>query len=274
MISFPNCKINIGLHVTEKRPDGFHNIETVMVAAGWQDILEIVPDEKPPGEIDFRSTGARVYGTKETNLCTKAYHLLSKNHVLPSVKIHLHKILPVGAGLGGGSADAVHTLFLLRKIFNLSIDDAKMMEYSIQLGSDCPFFLKSKPVYATGRGDEFESVKLKLKNISCIIVKPRIHVSTAQAYSWIRPHKKKSSLKELIQQPVSEWKNSIVNDFEEPVFEKYPAIRNIKNRLYKLGAVYASMSGSGSSVYGLFTEEKHVDTYFRSSTVWSGKIIG
>jgi 4-diphosphocytidyl-2-C-methyl-D-erythritol kinase len=273
LLSFPNCKINIGLHVTEKRADGFHNLETVMVPADWTDILEIIPEEKPSDENEFKSTGNRVFVSKEKNLCLRAYDLLAKHYELKPVKMHLHKSIPVGAGLGGGSSDAANTIILLNKIFKLNISEKDQEDFASQLGSDCPFFIRNKPVLATGRGEIFEPVKLKMKNIFCVIVKPRQHISTASAYSWIKPHKRSTSLKELILLPVSDWKDAIENDFEKVVFEKYPAIKNIKSRLYKLGAVYASMSGSGSAVYGLFTEEKHLNTYFRSSTVWSGKLL-
>lgn len=259
--------------MTEKRSDGFHNIETLMIPAYWQDMLEIIPDDRPSGETDFRSTGNRVFGSKEKNLCTKAYNLLSEKYNLPSVKIHLHKIIPVGAGLGGGSSDAVSTLLLLNKIFKLNMSDVELKNFASQIGSDCPFFINPKPIYVSGKGDILEPVKIKLKNIFCIIVKPRIHVSTAQAYSWIKPQKRKESLKDILQLPLNEWKDIVTNDFEKVVFEKYPAVKNIKNRLYKLGASYASLSGSGSAVYGLFTEEKHLDTYFRSCAVWSGNIL-
>ncbi len=273
MISFPNCKINIGLHVTEKRSDGFHNIETVMVPADWQDVLEIVPDDKNTTETDFKSTGIRVFGSKDKNLCIRGYNLLSQHYKLPPVKMHLHKIIPVGAGLGGGSADAAHSIMLLNKVFKLNISEKVQEELVSQLGSDCAFFIKNKAVLATEKGDVFEPVRLKPKNIFCVIVKPRIHISTSEAYSWIKPKKRNFSLKEMIQLPLTEWKNNIENDFEKVVVEKFPVIKNIKNRLYKLGAEYASMTGSGSAVYGLFTEEKHLDTYFRSSTVWSGKLF-
>jgi 4-diphosphocytidyl-2-C-methyl-D-erythritol kinase len=272
LISFPNCKINIGLYVTEKRSDGFHNIETIMVPAEWQDVLEIIPDEKTPPEIDFKTTGIRVFGNREKNLCIRSYQLLSKHYQLPPVKMHLHKIIPVGAGLGGGSSDATHTISLLNKIFKLNISERSQEEFVSELGSDCAFFIKNKPVFASGKGDIFETIKLKPRNLFCVIVKPRIHISTSEAYSWIKPQKRNLSLKETIQLPLSEWKNNIENDFEKVVIEKFPVIKNIKNRLYKLGAEYASMTGSGSAVYGLFTEEKHLDTYFRSSTVWSGKL--
>jgi 4-diphosphocytidyl-2-C-methyl-D-erythritol kinase len=274
MLSFPNCKINIGLHVTEKRSDGFHNIETILFPVEWQDILEIVPDEKTSGEVDFKCTGVRVFGTREKNLCIKAYNLLAQHYTLPVVKMYLHKVIPVGAGLGGGSADAAHTIILLNKIFKLNISEKDQENFATQLGSDCSFFVRNKQVIATGKGEIFEPIKIKSKNIFCVIVKPRIHVSTSEAYSWIKPKKRKTSLSDLIQLPLSEWQNNIENDFEKVVAEKYPVIKNIKTRLYKLGAVYASMSGSGSAVYGLFNEEKHLDTYFRSSTVWSGMLSG
>ena len=272
MLSFPNCKINLGLHVIEKRSDGFHNIETVMVPCEWQDMLEIIPDEKTNDEIDFKCTGIRLYGTKGKNLCIKAIDLLSKNYTIPKVKMHLHKLIPVGAGLGGGSSDAAATISILNKIFKLNISENDQESFANQLGSDCAFFVRNKPVFATGKGEIMEPLKLKLKNVFCVIIKPRIHISTSEAYSWIKPVKRNSSLKELIQLPMNDWKNLIENDFEKVIFEKYPAIKNIKSRLYKLGATYASMSGSGSAVYGLFSEEKHLDTYFRSSTVWSGFI--
>jgi 4-diphosphocytidyl-2-C-methyl-D-erythritol kinase len=258
--------------VTSKRPDGFHNIETVMIPVQWNDIVEAVMDEKVSDETDFRSTGNRVYQSKEKNLCIRAYELLKHKYNLPPVKMHLHKIIPVGAGLGGGSSDAAHTLIAINKLFKLNISDEELETLSLELGSDCPFFIRNKPVLATGKGEVFDSVKIKMKNIFCVIVKPRIHISTSVAYSWVVPQERKIKLKELINAPLTEWKNTIENDFEKPVFERFPGIKNIKNRLYKLGATYASMTGSGSSVFGLFTEQKHVDTYFRSSTVWSGII--
>ncbi len=272
MLSFPNCKINLGLHVTEKRSDGFHTIDTIMVPIEWNDILEIVHDSTSITATDFKCTGTRLYGPKEKNLCLQAYDLLASRYSLPPVKMQLHKIIPVGAGLGGGSSDSAHTLMLLNKIFNLKISEPELEEYASQLGSDCPFFIRNRIVHATGKGEIFEPLKLKLKNIFCVIVKPRVHISTASAYSLIKPRKRDKSLKELIEAPIKDWKDLIENDFEKAILETNPTIKNIKNRLYKLGAVYSSMTGSGSAVYGFFTEEKHLDTYFRSSTVWSGGI--
>lgn len=257
------------MHVNEKRSDGYHNIETVLVPCDWQDVLEIIPDDKP-GDVDFKSTGIRLYGNKEKNLCVRAYELIASHYKIPGVRMHLHKIIPVGAGLGGGSCDAAVTIQMLNSIFKLNIPEKDQEEFAREIGSDCAFFIRNKPVIAYGRGDQMESIKLKLKNVFCIIIKPRVHISTSEAYSMIKPLKRNSSLIEFIQLPMSEWKNHIENDFEKTAVEKFPVIKNIKNRLYKLGAIYASMTGSGSAVYGFFSEEKHLDPYFRSSTIWSG----
>lgn len=272
MISFPNCKINIGLHITEKRADGFHNLESIMTPVFWNDILEIVKSEDANSEVEFKSTDIRIFGNKENNLCSKAYQLLAKDFSLPPVKIHLHKIIPIGAGLGGGSSDAAFTLSILNSLFKLNISDEQLENYASQLGSDCPFFLRNKTLFAYEKGDKFENVKTSGKEYTVVLIKPKVHVNTTEAYSWIKPVKRKSSLKDLIHQPIETWKETIFNDFENPVFEKYPAIKNIKARLYKLGALYASMSGSGSTVFGIFNDEKHLDTYFRSCTIYQGKI--
>jgi 4-diphosphocytidyl-2-C-methyl-D-erythritol kinase len=272
LISFPSCKINLGLHVIDKRPDGFHNIESILIPVEWQDILEIIVDEKGDSEPEFKCSGIRLFGPKEKNLCFRAYKLLAENHELPPVKMLLHKIIPVGAGLGGGSSDAANTLLLLDKLFRLGLKEEELEKYASQLGSDCPFFIRNKTVLVSGKGDVLESVKLRPKSMFCVIVKPRVHVSTANAYALVKPRKRSKPLRELIQAPIQEWQGLIENDFEKAVFELHPAVKNIKARLYKLGAVYASMSGSGSAVFGFFNDEKHLDTYFRSSTVWSGKI--
>lgn len=268
MIAFPNCKINLGLRVTEKRPDGFHNIESIFYPVSWKEILEIVPAEQQSTDVEFKSTGIRVYGSKDANLCVKAYRLLASEFPLQPVKMHLHKVLPIGAGLGGGSADAAFTLVLLNKIFQLGLDDTQLEKFAARLGSDCPFFIRNRPIFASGKGELFENISLKLKGHYLVLIKPRIHVNTAEAYSWIKPRKRDESLKEQIKLPLKDWKDYIDNDFEQPVFERYPTIRNIKNRLYKLGAIYASMSGSGSSVFGIFEEEKNLNTYFRSGVVY------
>lgn len=268
MITFPACKINIGLNILSKRTDGFHSIETVFYPVPWTDVLEIVPTETSQATADFRSTGIRMFGPKEKNLCIKAYELMAENYNVGSVKMHLHKILPVGAGLGGGSSDAASTLLLLNRISKAGATDAELESIAATLGSDCAFFIRNKPVIASGKGEVLEPINLKLKNYFIVIVKPRAHISTTEAYAGVKPAKAKVSLADLIQKPIADWKDLIQNDFEKTIFEKYPGIRNIKNKMYKLGAIYASMSGSGSSVYGIFEQEKNLSAYFRSCTVW------
>lgn len=272
MISFPNCKINIGLHISEKRADGFHNLESIIAPIPWNDILEIIPNELENAEPEFKSSGIRIYGDKENNLCLKAFHLLKENFKLPSIKIYLHKIIPIGAGLGGGSSDAAFSISMLNSIFKLNISNSDQEIFASKLGSDCPFFLRNKTLFCYEKGNRFQEIKLTSKEYFIILIKPRVHVNTALAYSWIKPQKRKTSLQELIQRPIEEWKETIFNDFEIPVFENYPTIKNIKARLYKQGALFASMSGSGSTVFGIFNEEKHLNTYFRSSTLFQGKI--
>ena len=270
MITFPACKINIGLNVIAKRSDSFHSIETVFYPISWTDILELIPNEQSSQTIDFRSTGIRLFGPKDKNLCIRAYQILAEKYSLPSVKMHLHKVIPVGAGLGGGSSDAASTLLLLNKVYKLGVSDEELENMAQSIGSDCPFFIRNKAVIATGKGEILQPLNLKLKNYFIVVVKPRTHINTAEAYSMIKPAKPKNSLLDLIQRPISEWKDTIKNDFEQTIFEKHPGIKNIKNKMYKLGAVYASMSGSGSSVYGIFEKEKNLNAYFRSCTVWQG----
>lgn len=239
----------------------------------WNDILEIVANEGGPVEPEFKSSGIRIYGDKENNLCVRAYKLLANHYPLPPVKMHLHKIIPIGAGLGGGSSDAAFAITTLNQLFKLKLSDTELESFAAKLGSDCPFFIHNKTLFCYEKGDRFEQMKLDGKEYHIILIKPRIHVNTAQAYSWIKPIKRKESIKDLIRTPIENWKETIFNDFEMPVFERYPAIKNIKARLYKQGALYASMSGSGSTVYGIFNEEKHLNTYFRSSMVFQGKIV-
>lgn len=272
MITFPNAKINLGLNIVKRREDGFHNIETIFYPVGWCDALEIIPDTSSKVSVQFKNSGTKIYSKSQQNLCVKAYHLIAEKFTIPSIKMHLHKTIPVGAGLGGGSADAAFVLIMLNKIFNLKLTTEQLQEFASQLGSDCAFFIRNKPVFATGRGDQFEEIKLDLKNYFIVIVKPKVHVSTAEAYSHATPAKPAASLKELIKLPVAKWKENIHNDFEKTIFEKFTIIKNIKANLYKYGAVYASMSGSGSSVFGIFTEEKKIDHSFRNCTVWSGKL--
>ncbi|MDD4969631.1 MAG: 4-(cytidine 5'-diphospho)-2-C-methyl-D-erythritol kinase [Paludibacter sp.] len=251
MVVFPNAKINLGLNVTERRPDGYHNIETVFYPIGLSDVLEVEASENCM-DYSFSSAGIELGGDPEDNLIVKAYRLLRSEHQFPAIDISLIKQIPFGAGLGGGSADAAFMLKALNELFELKITPKKLEKYAALLGADCPVFIKNKPVFATGIGNVFTPIKISLKGKFLVLVKPDIHVSTPEAYSLVVPEIPQVSLLELILQPMAEWKNVIKNDFEKSVFTKYPAIETIKNNLYELGAVYASMSGSGSSVYGIF----------------------
>ncbi len=248
MISFPNAKINIGLHITEKRADGYHNLETVFFPVGWSDALEIATSD----EVQFSSGGIHISGDPESNLVMKAYRLLQKHFSLPAVKIHLHKQIPFGAGLGGGSADGAFMLSLLNKQFELNLSGEDLEQFAAQLGSDCPFFIRNKPVFASGRGEIMEPIHLSLNGMFILLIKPQVEVATGKAFQFVVPAKPKISLKTLIQLPVQDWKNKILNQFEPSVFQQYPEINDVKQSLYDLGAVYASMSGSGSCVFGLF----------------------
>jgi len=253
MILYPHAKINIGLSITDKRSDGLHNIETVFYPIPIFDKLTIEPATKETiGKLDFTCTGIELQGD---NLCSKAYHMLDTDFNLPPTSIFLHKVIPVGAGLGGGSSDAAHTLLALNKLYHLQIADEAFNQYASRLGSDCAFFLQRDPAFGTGKGDILEPVNLSLADYHILLIKPPIFVSTAEAYSLVTPQKTLHRLPELIKTPVSEWRHTVFNDFEDSVFKKFPQIGEIKERLYHEGAVYASMSGSGSSVYGIFKEK-------------------
>jgi len=260
MILYPNAKINIGLNVVEKRQDGYHNIETVFYPIGLSDVLSVEPSETC-SDYSFSSDGIAIADDPNDNLVIKAYRLLQSEYEIPPIDISLVKQIPFGAGLGGGSADAAFMLKALNKLFELKISGKKMEKLAAELGADCPVFIRNKPVFASGIGNIFTPIKLSLKNYFLLLVKPDIHVSTPEAYSLIVPEKPQSSLLELMKQPINEWKNVIKNDFEKSVFTRYPEIERIKKTIYDFGAVYASMSGSGSSVYGIFEippEEKQV----------------
>jgi len=259
MVSFPNCKINLGLNIVNKRNDGYHNIETIFFPIQLRDALEVIEKEK----FEFSTSGSPIEGEKEKNLCIKAYDLLKNDFPqLRAVQMHLHKAIPMGAGLGGGSADGAFTLKLLNKKFELNLSEKQLINYSLQLGSDCPFFILNKPCFATGRGEILEQTGFDLSEFKIVIVHPAIHISTAWAFENIKPLKPVRSIKQIIQQPISTWKDELLNDFEKPVFEKYPEIKSIKDKLYNVGAIHASMSGSGSAVYGIFKKEKNISISF------------
>lgn len=248
MIVYPNAKINIGLNVTERRPDGYHNLETVFYPIELLDVMEI----SDSNEYSLKVTGTVLDGTPDDNLVTRAYNLLKKDFPVGPVTIHLHKHIPTGAGLGGGSSDAAFTIKSLNEKFSLGMSEETMETYASQLGADCAFFIKNKPVFATGIGNEFHPLDFSLKGKVLVLVKPETFVSTADAYRHVKPYKAEVSLPELLKTPIKNWKDNVINDFEQSVFQKYPEIAAIKDLLYDLGAQYASMSGSGSAVYGIF----------------------
>lgn len=255
MVIFPNAKINLGLNIIEKRPDGYHNLETIFYPIALEDALEINMRKDITGRYELCQNGWNVTEDAEKNLVVKAFKLLDAEFNLPPTSIVLHKRIPAGAGLGGGSADAAFMLKLLNKKYDLGLTDDILEKYAARLGADCAFFIKNKPAFAEGIGDILSPVSLSLQGYKILLAKPDIFVSTQDAFSKIKPHRPEKSLKEIIQLPVVEWKDILVNDFEESVFSQFPAIGEIKHEMYRAGAVYASMSGSGSSVYGLFKAE-------------------
>jgi 4-diphosphocytidyl-2-C-methyl-D-erythritol kinase len=256
VIVFPHCKINIGLQVLHKRSDGFHAIATVFYPVPLKDSLEIIP-AAGSHQPTLYNYGLSVNGAPEDNLCIKAWQLLQKDFPeLPAVQVHLLKNIPMGAGLGGGSADGAFMLQLLNNKYQLGLSAQQLIDYALQLGSDCPFFILGPPCYATGRGEIMEPMVIDLSGYRLLLASPGIHINTGWAFGQLAMASipKTATVKEAVLQPLQQWKESLVNDFEKPVFEQYPAIRNIKENLYQLGAVYAAMSGSGSTVYGLFNK--------------------
>ena len=262
MICFPNAKINLGLHVTAKRPDGFHSIETIFYPIPLRDALEAVQS----GKTSFKQTGFKLAIKPEENLVMKAYSLMSDEYKAPTLDIYLKKAIPSGAGLGGGSADAAFMLKLLNEMNDSAVPESKMLKMAESLGADCPFFIRNTPVLATGTGNVFQSSDVALKGYTVCVVKPPVSISTREAYSMVKPQKTTFSLEKLSTFPVHEWKYILFNDFEPGIFEKYPVIRKIKEQLYASGAEYASMSGSGSAVYGLF--KKTFSSIFPDCFVW------
>ncbi|QHS57709.1 4-(cytidine 5'-diphospho)-2-C-methyl-D-erythritol kinase [Mucilaginibacter sp. 14171R-50] len=248
MIVFPNAKINIGLNIVARRPDGYHDLETVFYPVKINDVLEVTEADK----LSFESSGLDIPGAGVDNLCIKAYHLLKKDHHLPPVKIHLHKNIPIGAGLGGGSADAGFFVRLMNDKFELRLSADRMEDYARRLGADCAFFIRNQPVFAFEKGDEFEPINLDLSAYKIVLVMPDEHVSTAEAYRGVKPTPVRDSLYDLIKTPLTAWRGRIKNDFESHIFRDHPVIRGVKAELYEHGAIYASMSGSGASVFGIF----------------------
>lgn len=268
MIVFPTSKINLGLRITEKRTDGFHNLQSCFYPIKWGDVLEVVPSDI----LSFTSSGLSIPGESNENLCVRAYNLLRADFDLPPVRIHLHKLVPIGAGLGGGSADAAFTLRVLNERFSLGISVLQLENYARLLGSDCAFFIQNRPLYCLEKGDVFEEINLDLTGYSILLVYPNLAISTAEAYAGVRPKKPAVSLYDQLQAPINTWCNTIHNDFEDSLFPKYPILAYIKQQLYDAGAVYASMSGSGSTVYGIFNAPVITPNQFRDYSVWQGEL--
>ncbi len=273
MICFPNAKINIGLRVVERQSDGYHHIETILYPVGLSDILEFVEDSAVnSGTCRLKITGLSIPAPVEDNLVMKAYKLMNRNKKLPGIQAHLHKIIPMGSGLGGGSSDAAFMLKSLDEVYTSGMNQGEMANIAANIGSDCPFFIRNTPVYAFGKGERFKEINLDLSGLYLIMVLPGIHISTPEAYASVSVGKPEQSLYDLIRFPVETWKDNIINDFETNIFKRFPELEMIKEELYRLGAVFASMSGSGSTIYGLFLNPPQnmgsIEEYF----YWQGKL--
>lgn len=268
MVSFPNAKINLGLFVTGKRNDGYHNMASIIYPIPLHDALELCDSQD--GKFHFSSSGLAIPGNHHDNLIVKTWNILKQDFKLPQVQIHLHKAIPMGAGLGGGSADAAFAIKLINEYFELGLSTEIMKNYASRLGMDCPFFICNKPAYAFERGDQLEEVNLNLSGKFLVLIKPDFHVSTKDAYAGIDPSIPNNSICDLIKQPIKDWKMTLENDFEKTLFRKFPRIGEVKNQLYNLGALYASMSGSGSSVFGIFETEIDLKKHFPNYFYWHG----
>ena len=278
MITFPIAKINLGLNVVERRPDGYHNLETVFYPVPISDALELtIMNTKFPSTVDcdIKVTNLEVEGDEQRNLVVRAYQLLKQDfQQMPRVHAHLWKGIPTQAGMGGGSSDCAYAIRLLNEMFTLGLSDEQMIQYAARLGADCAFFILSRPAYAEGIGELLQPISLNLSSYYIGIVRPNIPVSTREAFSLIKPQKPAKCCRDVVMQPIETWREELTNDFEQSVFTLHPEIGAIKQQLYDLGAVYAAMSGSGSAVFGLFQNEidlaahfpKDVFTYFGKLT--------
>jgi len=260
MVTFPTCKINLGLHVVNKRPDGYHNIETVFYPVGWCDVLEVIENTDGGDPFVMSGTGITINGNPGENLVYKAFKLISAIKKIPPVKVHLHKVIPMGAGLGGGSSDAAHFINLVNTMFNLGFAEAEKIALASELGSDCAFFINNRPVLARGKGNEFSDLGVDLSAYYILLVYPGIHSDTKSAYGGLIPRQPSLNLNDLIETgSIQSWKTELLNDFEPSLFNRYPPIKHLKQKLYNEGALYASMSGSGSTVFGIFEKEPVID---------------
>jgi len=267
MICFPNAKINIGLRIIEKRADGFHNIESVFYPIkGLYDSLEWIESNK----ISFDISGLKIDGPIENNLCVKAWQLLHNKFNIPPIHIHLHKNIPFGAGLGGGSADAAFMLTTLNEYFELNCSTNDLEKIALTLGSDCPFFIKNKTAFAEKQGEVFSNININLSDYWLVLANPNIHVSTKEAYAGVTPKKRNTTLLYDFPNDILSWKDSVINDFEDSVFKNYPKIKELKDLFYSSNAIYASMSGSGSTVFGIFETKPNFNTNI--PIIWEGKL--
>ncbi len=276
MIVFPNCKINLGLHIIRKREDNYHDLETVFYPVPLCDALELRDAEASQTKhVNLISEGLPVQGDAKENLVSKAYQLLQKDYALPYLQFALLKNIPMGAGLGGGSSDGAFALNLLNAYLDLNLGEEKLLHYAAQLGSDCAFFINNKPCLGSGRGEILKPIDLSLKGYWIVIIKPEIHISTAEAFATIDVNKhqnqwEENSIKNIIKLDPSNWKDRLCNDFEDSIFPKHPLLATIKNSLYQAGAIYASMSGSGSSIFGLFRFEPRLKESYREYFYFEG----
>ena len=268
MITFPIAKINLGLNVVERRPDGYHNLETVFYPVNIKDALELtMMNTKFPSPVDcdIKVSNLNVEGDEQHNLVVRAYQLLKCDFPqMPRVHAHLYKVIPTQAGMGGGSSDCAYTIRLLNEMFTLGLTEQRMIDYAAQLGADCAFFILSRPSYAEGIGERLVPVSLDLSSYYIGVVRPDIPVSTREAFSLIKPVKPAKCCRDVVLQPIETWRDELSNDFEQSVFALHPEIEAIKQRLYNLGAVYAAMSGSGSAVFGIFQDPIEISKHFPS----------
>ncbi len=271
MISFPNAKINLGLDILSRRPDGYHTISSLFYPIPWCDVLEIIP----ASNLKFSSSGIPIPGDSTQNLCVKAFDLLQAEYKIAPVHIHLHKVIPIGAGLGGGSADGAFAISMLNSLFDLKMSTKEMEQKAGLLGSDCPFFIQNQPQLVSGTGNVFADTSIDLSGMHILLIYPRIHVSTKEAYAGITPATPAVPVGDIVQKPMQEWKNLLKNDFEKTVGALHPKILQLKEQLYAQGAVYAAMSGSGSAVFGLFEQPIAPDQlhqYANDHLIWSGQL--
>jgi len=270
MIVFPKAKINLGLRITGKRPDGYHDIETIFNPVSLSDALEFVVSDEPLKKDILTVTGINTGSNQEDNLVIKTIRKLREKYSVPFLKIHLHKVIPVGAGLGGGSSDAAYLLKAINRCFGLSIDDQNLKATALEMGSDCPFFIDGIPAFASGRGEILKPIKPVLAGFYLILFNPGIWINTREAYLDCRPEHPSISLLQLIDRPIAEWKELIINDFEDFAFNKCPRIGEIKTELYRSGALFSSMSGSGSSVYGIFSGKPELSDQLKENVIYEG----